>query len=288
LGRLHIIDSTSISLPEVAGKWAYVSKNKNAVKMHTRLVVADRNTVYPDKIIASTAGVADSDSEVVLELVTDSDAIYVFDRGYIVYGNYKTWVEQSLRFVARIQTRSKTAILMERDVPNGSPVLRDADVRISFKKEGETFETELRLVEFLDEKGRMYRLLTNVCDLTADQISEVYRHRWMIELFFKWIKGHLKLVKLYSCDREAVWSQMYFALTAFALIRWIKLQTGAKQTAWDILKYVRNYASKTWQEFVDALFRPPGRTSKGRRKKPKVGRPRKHPEKKKVARVIAD
>jgi hypothetical protein len=281
-----VIDSTSISLPEVAGKWAYVSSSKNAVKMHTRLVVADRHTVCPDKIIASTADVTDSDSEIVLKLVTDPDAIYVFDRGYIVYGNYRTWVEQSLRFVARLQARNRTVILMEREIPSGSPVVRDANVKISFNKEGETFETELRLVEFLDEKGRLYRLLTNVYDLTADQISEIYRHRWMIELFFKWIKGHLKLVKLFSYDSEAVWSQMYFALTAYALIQWLKLHTGAKQTAWTILKYVRSYASKTWQEFVDALFRPPGRTSKGRQKKAKKGRPRKNPENLEKAHIV--
>src|SRR5690606_19673600 len=106
LGRLRIIDSTELTLPAVAGQWAYCSRSKNAVKMHTRLIVTDKDTVFPDRIIASTADVADS--EVVMDLVAADDAIYVMDRGYIVYKNYKTWSEQNARFVARIQKRNKT------------------------------------------------------------------------------------------------------------------------------------------------------------------------------------
>jgi hypothetical protein len=196
LGRLRIIDSTELALPEIAGRWAYCSKHKNAVTMHTRLVVTAPDTAYPERIIASTADVADS--EVVMELVVDDDAIHVMDRGYIVYGHFAQWTEQHKRFVVRIQQRNKVEILHERPAPKGSKVLRDADVAIRFQRNGEMQKVELRLVEFTDEKGKLYRLLTNVYDHTAEQICEIYRHRWMIELFFKWIKGHLKLVKLYT------------------------------------------------------------------------------------------
>jgi hypothetical protein len=284
IGRLSIIDSTELSLPSVAGQWAYCSKTKNAVKMHTRLVVADNDTVFPDRIIASTADIADS--EVVMELVVDDDAIYVMDRGYIVYKIYKTWVERNIRFVARIQKRNKTVVVRERSVAESSNILRDADVKVSFKENSETIEIELRLVEFSDDQGNHYRILTNVYDLSAEQVSEMYRHRWMIELFFKWIKQHLKLVKLYSLEPEAVWTQMYLTLVAYALVLMVKLETGTSHAAWKVLQFLRIYMDKSWEAFLRALFREPTRTSKGRRKKAKKGRPRKHPVKLKGSRLI--
>lgn len=284
LGRLHIVDSTELTLPAVAGQWAYCSKTKNAVKMHTRLIVTDKDTVFPDRIIASTADVADS--EVVVDLVAADDAIYVIDRGYIVYKNYKTWSEQNARFVARIQKRNKTVVLRERPISGSSNVTLDADVKVSFKEDGETIEVELRLVEFGDEKGNHYRILTNVYDLSAEQISEIYRHRWMIELFFKWIKQHLKLVKLYSVEPEAIWTQMYLALTAYALVLIIRLKTGTTRSTWKVLELLRLYSQSSWETFLQALFRQPTRTSKGRKKKAKRGRPRKHPVKRKGARII--
>lgn len=284
IGRLCVIDSTQLTLPAIAGQWAYCQTDKNAVKMHTRLIVADKNTTYPDKIIASTADIADS--EVVIDLVADQEAIYVMDRGYIVYRNYKSWVNDNIRFVARIQNRNKTEIIHERDVSESANILRDADVKVSFKENKETVEVELRLVEFTDKMNNIYRVVTNVSDLTAEQISEIYRNRWMIELFFKWIKQHLKIVKLYSFEPEAVWSQMYLALTAYALVLIIKLETGTNKTPWKVLTLLRLYANSSWSTFIEALFRSPTRTSAGRKKKKKKGRPRKHPEKLKPAKLI--
>lgn len=284
LGRLRIIDSSELVLPSIAGQWAYCSKTKNAVKMHTRLIVTDGDTVFPERIIASTADVADS--EVVMDLVTADDAIYVMDRGYIVYRNYKTWTEQNARFVARIKKCNKTTIVQEHSIAESSKVSRDADVIVTFQENGENIKVQLRLVEFTDDQGNFYRVLTNVNEMSAEQISEIYRHRWMIELFFKWIKQHLQLVKLYSYSPEAIWTQIYLALTAYALVLIVKLETGTKQTIWKVLQLLRLYMFSNWETFLQALFRQPTRASKGRQKKAKRGRPRKHPVKLKGARMI--
>ncbi|RJG14857.1 IS4 family transposase, partial [Paenibacillus thiaminolyticus] len=174
IGKLSIVDSTILTLPKVAGKWAYCSKKSNGVKIHTKLVVCDPSTVYPENIVCSTRGVGDK--EVALDLVIDEDAIHVLDRGYINYRHYKQWLDHNLSFVARIQKSSKTAIICEREVDETTPVSRDADVIVSYKdEEGHVIEVQLRLVEYTDDKNRQYRVLTNVWDKSADQICEIYR-----------------------------------------------------------------------------------------------------------------
>jgi hypothetical protein len=117
IGKLRITDSTQLALPEIAGKWAYFKGQSNAAKVHTQVVVNDLDTLYSDRVICSTRGVADQ--EVALEFVIDDDAIHVLDRGYIVYAHYKQWNDQGLHFVARIQKRNKTTIHFERDVNQG-------------------------------------------------------------------------------------------------------------------------------------------------------------------------
>ena len=278
LGKLHLIDSTVLSLPEMAGKWAYCSSESNGVKVHMKLVIADTDTVYPDNVICSTRGVADS--EVAMDLVMDEAAIHVLDRGYIVYRHYKYWLDHHLYFVARIQKNSKTLIICEREVDENTPVLRDADVIVSYKDEDkQIIEVRLRLVEYIDEKGRLYRVLTNVWEKTAEQICKIYHHRWLIEIFFKWMKQHVSLVHLHSSHEGAVWNQIFLALIGYALVLLLRKEAQTPLAAWPFLKLLRCYMTQAWEKFLLELHREPKKFSKGRRKKGKMGRPRKHPKK---------
>lgn len=287
IGKLRILDSTVLTLPTLAGRWAYWSKEQNAVKIHTQLVVADRETVFPGKIINSTAAV--SDQEVALDLVVADDAIHVMDRGYIQYELYESLIHQQMRFVARLQTKNKVTILHQRAVPEGFPITLDADVEIQWNdKQKQTHYLQARLIEFTDEQKRTYRLLTNVQDRSAQEISEIYRYRWLIELFFKWIKQHLRLVKIYSANQTAIWNQIYLALIAYSLVLLIKLEMQTDLSLWQILKRMRLYAERSWEEFQQAVLRPPSRPSKGRRKKGRPGRPRKHPLKLKSVKMVLE
>lgn len=243
-----------------------------------KLVIADPDTVYPDNIICSTRGVADS--EVAMDLVIDKEAIHVLDRGYIVYRYYKYWLDHHLSFVARIQKNSKTLIICEREVDENTPVLRDADVMVNYKDEDkQIIEIRLRLVEYTDEKGRLYRVLTNVWEKTAEQICEIYHHRWLIEIFFKWMKQHVSLVHLHSSHEGAVWNQIFLALIGYALVLLLRKEAETTLAAWPFLKLLRCYMTQDWERFLLELRREPKKFSKGRRKKGKMGRPRKHPKK---------
>ncbi len=283
MGKLRIVDSTEIRLPNLAGEWAYASKEKNGVKIHLRLVVLNEHTSYPDKVICTTSGV--SDVEMAVHLVVDRDATYVMDRGYINYHLYQEWIQKKIKFVVRLKGNSRTKILKEREVPSGSSIIRDADVEIYDVKNDKYFK--VRLVEYKDEQNRIYRILTNRWVRTAEQIAEIYRQRWKIELFFKWMKQHIKMVRLFNYKPEAVWNQLWLAMIAYALSEIIKIQTKTKRSTWQVLQLLRHYWNDSWELFLQALFREPTRNSKGRRKKGKAGRPRKHPKKLKSVKIVS-
>lgn len=261
IGRLHLIDATDISLPTLLGSWARCGKRKTGVRLHTRVVVADPDTVFPDKIIASTVNVRES--VVVMELMTDNDVTYVMDRGYEKCLHFERWITEGKRFVVRVRDLLKLHPVAgtEREIPTDSPnVIRDVDVLTN------KTTVPIRLVEFTDEKGGHYRVVTSRWDLSAAEIAHIYKNRWLIELFFKWVKQHLNLIQLFGCHQDAVWNQLFLSLIAFAVSLLLKLKLQTNKTQWAVLKLLRTYAFHPWEEFLVALNREPTRTSKGRQK----------------------
>lgn len=277
IGKLKLLDSTELTLPPILSKWAYCSKSNHGVKMHTSLVVVDSDTMYPEKIIASTKDIMDH--EVAHYFTVDQDATYVMDRGFQVYKQFQSWVENGIKFVARVKQNSRLSIVKERRLPKREKgFLRDADVTMP------DLPTKLRLIEFTDDQGRTYRLVTNRWDLSAHQVAEIYRNRWHIELFFKWIKQHIRLVKPHGYSIEAIWNQMYIALIAYALCLFVKLQLQCKQSVWQVLQLMRIYADRPWESLIHALNRKATRTSRGRPKR--NGRPPKVPKVSMKPRII--
>lgn len=262
LGRLHLVDSSSLLLGPTLGKWTYFTKHSNCVKLHTRIVVTDPGTAYPDMVIPSTGNV--DDREAMLELVIDPHATHVMDRGYVDYKKMDHWVGNQIPFAMRIQAKHKTNIIKSYEIPDGSRVRLDALVVMGSKFR--SMEQPLRLVEFTDEEGKEYRVVTNRWDLKAEEITELYRHRWIIELFFKWMKQHLRLVKLQSTQPQGIWNQIFFAMTAYCVTLYVRLVEKTKKTTWKVLTLLRIHAERTWKSFLHELHRLPERTSKGRQK----------------------
>ncbi|EIJ80174.1 transposase, IS4 family protein [Bacillus methanolicus PB1] len=264
IGRLAIIDSSSFKLPEQLANWAYVSKNSTQVKMHTRLVVASPDIAFPDQIIPSTGNVSDFEGSDFL--VVESDSTYVMDRGYASHKKINNWAERGISFIVRIKEQHKV-IYLDRKILNHPLIRMDATVKI-----GVTSNEKLhpvRLVEFFDEEGHLYRIITTRFDLPPEQIMEIYRHRWAIEIFFRWIKQHLRSTKIWSTKPQGIWNQMFLSLIAYGLVLQIKLKTQTKKTIWGVLRLIRTYLHLSWQEFEKELNRRCTRTSKGRQKVPK-------------------
>ncbi|GAE37716.1 IS4 family transposase [Halalkalibacter akibai] len=258
IGPIKIVDSTEIRLPEQLCDWAYISKGRNMVKMHTRLVVASSDMIFPDKIVPSTGAVSDFESSSFL--IEESDSTYILDRGYPSKANLMDWLEREISFVARITKNLKLFALEER-IPTHPSIIRDAIVNFGVSNK------PVRYVEYVDDKGRTYRILTTRFDLEDHQIMEIYRNRWMIELFFKWIKGHLKFTKIWSTKPQGIWNQMFLALIAYGLSLIVKLETKSTKTQWEFYRVLQTYLYQSMKNLNKELTRK-SKKSKGRQKVP--------------------
>ena len=262
---LAVVDSTSLRMPPLLGDWAYVTNKQNSVKVHTRLMVVGPDVAYPDKIVPSTGNVSDYQGSDFL--VVEPDVLHVMDRGYVCYKRMEKWASGNIHFVIRLANHHFATILEERELPADHPsITRDAIVRLGNQPKT-TMKTPLRLIEFTDTQGRFYRLATTRLDLKAGEVMEIYRSRWLIELFFKWLKQHLKFAQLYSHQPNAVWNHIFLALVAYGLSYLIGLESGTRRSTWEIVSLLRIYAVKPWSQLDAALHRKPSKRSKGRQKK---------------------
>jgi len=268
--KLHLVDATEVVLPLHRASWAYCSHSKRGVKIHTRVVVSDPdNLVYANQLIASTADV--DEKEVSLELVNDPKAIHVMDRGFQHHGHFEKWTQpgQEIPFVARVRSNTQMVATRDYNIPKADKRWIYWDRKVTLNK----CSRPLRSIYFRDERGNEYDLITNCFDLSASEIAQIYKYRWLIELFFKWMKQHLRLVKVFSYSLKGIWNQIYLAFIAHALCTLVQMQTKTKKTTWDILKLIRMYAWLPWKEMVKALERLPTRQSKGRQRRSQVPPP---------------
>jgi Transposase DDE domain. len=262
IGKLGIVDSSVISLPLRLCDWAALSPKECGVKMHLRLIADSPDSVYPDAILPTNVAV--DDRYATLQLVTESDVTYVMDRGYEDFRKMDNWLSRDIKFVLRVRERVTTTCVEAYPVPEGSSILTDAKVKVGSSKSNYVMKRELRLVVFRDSKGRLYKLLTSRWDASAEEIAHIYKCRWLIELFFKWIKQHLRLVKVYSYKPQALWNQLFLGLLTSLLVLQIQLSTQTKRTPWQVLQLLRMYMYSTWTAFEVELNRQPTRRSRGR------------------------
>nr|WP_144927652.1 IS4 family transposase [Paenibacillus bovis] len=258
VGLLRIIDSTHIKLPNSASSWTAVSKDSSSVKLHLRLAVASTDSVFPEKMVPSTANIADIDA--VNYLIEPDNTLYVMDRGYAEKTKMGGWLERDINFLVRLKKtfRFETLRSYRSDLPN---VTRYELVSIRTRPE------KLKLIEFTDEEGTSYRLLTNKLDLSEQEILDTYKNRWYIELFFKWLKQHIKIDHLFSKSPIGIWNQLFIALITFGLLVIMRLLREPNREIWQFLKTIRQYLMDSWEE-VQKEFNRKRKFSKGRQKIP--------------------
>ena len=232
---LKIIDSSTLPLNLTNYKWAEFRKTKAGAKLHLRLVFMDKNTVYPEKAIITPA--KEHDRNQLEILVDDKEAMYVFDRGYVDYERFDRMTDDGYFFVSRIKKNAVIREVHSFSLPPESTVLSDKMIYIGSTQN--RAENVFRLLEVEDTKGNILRLITNRFDLNADEISDIYRSRWAIELFFKWLKQHVEIKHFYGMSETALQNQIYIALITYCLHVLIQLETESKKSLLRISRWLK-------------------------------------------------
>ena len=230
-GKVYAFASTTIPLCLSVFWWAKFRKKKGGVKAH---VLYDLEAQVPAFYHITTASV--HDSKVMSEIPYETGAYYVFDRGY---NNFKE-LYRIQRMVSFFVVRAKTnlqykCVKWQRRLPKN--ILRDAEVRLTIYKSRKDYPETLRVVKYHDrEQNREFMFLTNAMDLTAQQIADLYKNRWQIELFFKWLKQHLKIKKFWGTTENAVRIQISAAITAYCLVANVQHDMKLKRSTYEVLQ----------------------------------------------------
>jgi IS4 transposase len=232
---LKIIDSSTLPLNLTNYKWAKFRKTKAGVKLHLRLVFMDKDTVYPEKAVITSA--KEHDRGQLEVLVDDQEAMYVFDRGYVDYERFDRMTDEGYFFLSRLKKNAFIREVESLSLPDDSTVLSDKMVYIGTSQN--RAENVFRLLEVVDTKGNILRLITNRFDLSAKENSDMYRSRWAIELFFKWLKQHVKIKHFYGMSEIAIHNQIYLALITYCLHVLVQLETKSKKPLLRISRWLK-------------------------------------------------
>ncbi|WP_142302913.1 IS4 family transposase, partial [Bacillus sp. FJAT-45350] len=190
---------------------------------------------YPEKAVITTAKEHDRGQ---LEVMIDNkECMYVFDRGYLDYERFDRMTDDGYFFLSRLRKNAVVREVYEFKLPEGSAVLSDQMVLIGTTQNRS--ENYFRLLKVKDSKGNELHLITNRFDLSAEEISEMYKSRWAIELFFKWIKQHLNIKKFYGHSEWAIQNQVFIALIVFCLHVLVQIETNSKRKTLQISRYLR-------------------------------------------------
>ena len=229
---LYALDSTTIDLCLSLFPWAKFRKHKAAVKMHTLL---DLHGNIPTFIRVTSGAV--HDVNLLDEIMPEAGAFYVMDRGYIDFQRLFVFTLSSAFFVVR----SKSNVLLQRryshPVDKSTGVRSDHTVILSAIDSAKVYPDALRRVSYLDVKTRKrFKFLTNNFTLPALTIAQIYKSRWAIELFFKWIKQHLRIKAFYGTSENAVKTQIWIAVSVYVLVAIVRKRLGLETSLYQILQ----------------------------------------------------
>ena len=229
---LYALDSTTIDLCLSLFPWAKFRQHKAAVKMHTLL---DLHGNIPS-FIRITDGKT-SDVNILDEFLPETGSYYVMDRGYIDFARLFVFTLCSAFFVVR----TKENVLLERRysqaVDKSTGVRSDHTVVLTTIESTKAYPDALRRVTYLDaENQRRLKFLTNNFQLPALMIAQIYKCRWQVELFFRWIKQHLRIKAFYGTSDNAVKTQIWIAVSVYVLVEIIRKRLGLELSLYQILQ----------------------------------------------------
>jgi transposase len=229
---VYALDSSTIDLCLSVFPWARFRKAKGAIKLHTLL---DLKGDIPTFIWITDGKV--HDVNVLDHLVPEPGAIYVMDRAYLDFQRLYQLHQCSAIFVTRSKTNTKLRRMYSHKVDKSTGVRYDQTVAPEGFYSKRDYPEKLRRIKYYDaDKGRSFVFLTNQFTLPPLTIAELYRHRWRVEIFFKWIKQHLRIKKFYGTSQNAVKTQIWIAISTYVLVAIMKKRMQIDLTLYTILQ----------------------------------------------------
>ena len=229
---VYVLDSTTIDLCLALFPWAAFRKRKGAVKLHTLL---DLHGNIPSDVIVTTGKV--HDVNILDQLPIEPAAIYIMDRGYLDFARLHTIQQAAAFFVTRTKTNFSRTRLYSQPVDKSTGIQCDQIVVLKGYYAKRDYPEKLRRIRYFDSKNnKMLVFLTNNFTLPAITIADLYRCRWQVELFFKWIKQHLRIKAFYGTTENAVKTQIWIAISVYVLVAIVKKTFNLNQSLYTILQ----------------------------------------------------
>ncbi|MBC8060693.1 MAG: IS4 family transposase [Clostridiaceae bacterium] len=223
-GPVKLIDSTTISMCLAFYEWALFRKTKSGVKIHTKI---DLNRGIPECFTVTNA--ADHDRTQMDALMNEKHCTYVFDKGYVDYKKFDEFTAGEKYFITRIKDNSIIQTIKELKPTYSEKTLLDTGTKIIYDKivklgNPATYQTknEYRIIRIIDSTGKELTFVTNIDDLFSEEIAWLYKKRWEIELFFKWIKQNLKFKTLIGHSLNAVMIQIITGIMTFVMLKLVE------------------------------------------------------------------
>lgn len=231
-GNVYAFDSSTIDLCLNVFWWAKFRKAKGGIKLHT---LYDITTQIPAFIHITAATV--NDVNAMDYIPYESDAYYIFDRGYVDYARLFKITLLSAYFVIRAKSNLKFKRIYSQKVDKSTGVQTDQIGRLTGFYVSKDYPEKLRKVKYYDsEMNRTFVFITNNMTLTAQEIALLYKNRWQVELFFKWIKQHLKVKTFWGNSENAVRIQIYTAIITYSLVAIIGHDLKIGRSTYEILQ----------------------------------------------------
>ena len=229
---VYALDSSTIDLCLALFPWARFRKTKGAVKLHTLL---DLRGSIPTFIHISDGKLGDVN--ILDQLAFEAGSFYVMDRGYIDFARLYVLHQAQAFFVTRAKSNLQYRRVYSHPIDKTTGLRCDQTIRLTGIHPSEDYPIQLRRVKFYDAKhDKLLVFLTNNFDLPALTIAELYRCRWQVELFFKWIKQHLRIKAFFGTSENAVKSQIWIAISTYVLVAIVKKRIKSDASLYTILQ----------------------------------------------------
>jgi hypothetical protein len=229
---LYALDSTTIDLCLSLFPWAKFRKHKAAVKMHTLLDLHGNIPTF----ISITSGKV-HDVNILDEILPEAGAFYVMDRGYVDFERLYVFTLSAAFFVVRTKSNVLLQRRYSRSVDKTTGVRSDHTVILTAIDSAKAYPDALRRISYLDvETRKRFKFLTNNFTLPALTIALIYKARWQVELFFKWIKQHLRIKSFYGTSENAVKTQIWIAVSVYVLVAIVRKRLGLEISLYQILQ----------------------------------------------------